>query len=280
METAELREYQTAIFRGGSKTYFNSSLFFPPRVREDVVRFYAFVRVADDFVDQVPPDSQGFANMRAAWEQARNGTPSANPIVDDFAKLAQERGFKPEWTDAFLDAMESDINPKPCRALGQTLAYTYGSAEVIGLFMSAILGLDAASTQAAMMQGRAMQMINFIRDLAEDEALGRSYLPLDETTLPRLDKASALANPREFERFIRAELAHYEQWQSEAYEGYRYLPRRYRVPIQTATDIYNWTARKIAQNPLIVFEKKIKPPKWQVIAKALGNFLFLPPRGN
>ena len=37
------------IFKKGSKTYFNSSLFFPRDVREDVFKLYSFVRTADDF---------------------------------------------------------------------------------------------------------------------------------------------------------------------------------------------------------------------------------------
>lgn len=280
METAQLREYQTSIFRGGSKTYFNSSLFFPPAVRTDVVRFYAFVRVADDYVDQVPPDREGFQKFRQSWDQVRSGSPGTDVIVNDFYLLAQERNFDHAWVEAFLDVMASDMDPVPCHTLEDTLRYTYGSAEVIGLFMSAILGLDQKSTKAALMQGRAMQMINFIRDLAEDEALGRSYLPLSETSLGSLGREEAYANKEEFCRFVRAQLQHYEAWQKEAYGGYQFLPRRYRVPIQTATDMYNWTARTIEKDPLLVFERKVKPPKWQVIAGALWNFLFLPARGK
>ena len=54
--TGETRE----IFRRGSTTFFNSSLFFPPDIRRDVTALYAFVRVADDYVDAVPQQREEF----------------------------------------------------------------------------------------------------------------------------------------------------------------------------------------------------------------------------
>ena len=55
--------YQT--FKSGSKTYFNSSLFFPRAARQDVFALYGFVRVADNFVDSVPQDPEGFHRFAA-----------------------------------------------------------------------------------------------------------------------------------------------------------------------------------------------------------------------
>ncbi|MFP4301728.1 MAG: squalene/phytoene synthase family protein, partial [Spirochaetaceae bacterium] len=60
--------YET--FKSGSKTYFNSSVFFPRDVREDVFVLYGFVRVADNYVDQVPQDAEGFYEFRRAYEKA------------------------------------------------------------------------------------------------------------------------------------------------------------------------------------------------------------------
>jgi hypothetical protein len=52
---------QTQVFKAGSTTYFNSSLFFPPAMRAEVFALYGFVRVADNLVDAVPQDAEGFA---------------------------------------------------------------------------------------------------------------------------------------------------------------------------------------------------------------------------
>ncbi len=55
------------IFKNGSVTYYNSSYFFPPRVREDVTKLYAFVRIFDDLVDSVPQRVEEFYNLRKLY---------------------------------------------------------------------------------------------------------------------------------------------------------------------------------------------------------------------
>ncbi len=82
--------------------------------------------------------------------------------------------------------MEHDLSESSCETLEDVLTYIYGSAEVIGLFMARIMDLDEASFPYAAMLGRAMQYINFIRDIAEDNELGRRYLPLLDTSLVSL----------------------------------------------------------------------------------------------
>lgn len=260
-----------AIFRRASKTYFNSSLFFPRAVRDDVFTLYAFVRSADDYVDSVPQDSRGFYAFRSAYEQARAGTSSGSAIIDDFVELARRCSFDPAWTDAFLDAMQADLAHSSYNTIDESLSYVYGSAEVIGCYMSRLLGLSPVAHRYAQLQGRAMQFINFVRDIAEDTRLGRSYLPMAETSLPDLSEESAGSDPEEFKRFLSRQLERYRLWQHEAEQGYRLIPARFRVAIQTAAEMYNWTARTIANDPFIVYRRKVKPMRAQVIGAALRN---------
>jgi phytoene synthase len=264
------------VFRGGSKTYFNSSLFFPRRVRTDVFTLYGFVRVADNFVDSVPQDAEGFYRFRDAYRAALDGTPANDEIIDPFVELAFRRRFAAEWTEAFLRSMELDLIKKTYRSLEETLEYIYGSAEVIGLYMARILELPDASLDAAMMQGRAMQYINFIRDVAEDNSFGRTYLPLDDTTLPDLAESTARSHPQEFRRFIRAQLERYEGWQQRAEDGYLYIPKRVLVPVKTASDMYNWTARVIRDDPFLIYRKKVKPARPRIFFAVAENALKLP----
>ncbi|WP_276308956.1 phytoene/squalene synthase family protein [Sphaerochaeta halotolerans] len=123
------------------------------------------------------------------------------------------------------------------------------------------------------MLGRAMQYINFIRDIAEDNGLGRRYLPLLDTPLEALSEKEAKKNPEAFSAFIRREIERYQGWQKEAAKGYSYIPRRYRIPIMTATDMYCWTASQIAKDPFIVFESQVKPPKFRILRKGVAHLL-------
>lgn len=264
---------QLATFKGGSTTYFNSSLFFPETVRDNVVRLYAFVRIADNYVDQVPQDIAGFISLRRKFEEAVGGHPSGDIIVDDFVKLSDEKSFDASWTTAFLHSMELDLTKTRYETIDETLDYIYGSAEVIGLFMAKILGLNDKAAHAARMQGRSMQMINFIRDIAEDNGLGRTYLPMSETSLPDLTENNARQSPDEFRRFLRAQIDRYLGWQSEASSGYRYIPQRSLIPVKTASDMYNWTARRIRRDPFVVFERKVKPRTSRIVFQVLYNWL-------
>ncbi|WP_455382023.1 phytoene/squalene synthase family protein [Salinispira pacifica] len=258
-------------FKAGSRTYYSSSVFFPEAVRTDVHILYGFVRVADNFVDAVPQDAAGFHDFCARYRRALSGSPTGDLIIDSFVDLLHRKNFDPQWVDAFLHSMELDLTKRTYDSLQETLEYIYGSAEVIGLFMARLLSLPEESHYAARMLGRSMQYINFIRDIREDITLGRRYLPLTGTALGSLDAASAAADPWEFSRFIRREVDLYRSWQREAEQGYRFIPRRYLVPIKTASDMYGWTARRIERNPFIVFEKKVKPARYRILLAALGN---------
>lgn len=270
---ADLQEVHYETFKSGSKTYYNSSRFFPADVRRDVYLLYGFVRVADNFVDRVPQDSAGFESFTDAYRRALSGETTNDPIIDGYVDLARRKRFEPDWTEAFLHSMRLDLVKSRHETLPESLEYIYGSAEVIGLFMARIMDLPEQAYESAMMLGRAMQYINFIRDIAEDNKLGRLYLPVSESSLSSLDEAEVRKHPEEFRDFIAKQLDRYMVWQSEAERGYRYIPKRYRVPIKTAGDMYKWTGHEIAENPFVVFDRKIKPRKARIVLAGLMNML-------
>lgn len=260
-------------FRKGSKTYFNSSLFFPEAVRRDVFALYGFVRVADDFVDQVPQDAEGFYDFKERYRRGLAGEQTGDLIIDSFVELSQRKGFPGEWAEAFLSAMEADLSKKTYHTVDESLKYIYGSAEVIGLFMAKIMDLDEESYWPARMLGRAMQYINFIRDINEDLGLGRRYLAFEGTPLTALDPETVQGDRKSFEVFLKRHLELYRGWQAEAEQGYRFIPRRYRVAIKTAADMYNWTARRIERDLLVVFQRQVKPAKGRILLQLLRNWI-------
>ncbi|NCB01469.1 MAG: phytoene/squalene synthase family protein [Spirochaetia bacterium] len=265
------------IFRNGSKTYYFSSRFFPKKVRHDVYILYGFVRVADNYVDAIPQKPEEFYTFRKMYEKALlTGEISGNYIIDSFIDLQKRKNFDVAWTTAFLDSMEHDLIKSTCDTLDETLTYIYGSAEVIGLFMAKIMDLDDEALPYAKMLGRAMQYINFIRDIQEDITLKRRYIPLTETSLEELNEKTALKQKGEFISFLRREIGRYHSWQKEASKGYKFIPRRYRIPIMTAADMYCWTGSTIARDPFIVFEKRVKPSKVRIIRKGFAHMLGVP----
>ena len=280
------------LFKAASTTYYYSSLFFTPKIREAVSAFYAFVRTVDDFVDTTPQQIVKFVAFVEAYNRMYAGenyhqvqtqvwshsqvdaqlTDRDFEVITAMILLQDTFGIKKIIIDSFLKAMEADIYKKTYISLEETVVYMYGSADVIGICMAKILDLPDSALEAAKLQGRAMQYINFIRDVLEDTTLGRQYLPatqLKKFGLRDLSKEECSQKPEQFSEFLRAQIDLYFIWQEEAERGYDFIPYRYRVPIITAAHMYRWTAKQIAKNPALVFEKKIKPTKSLVVAFGL-----------
>jgi 15-cis-phytoene synthase len=172
--------------------------------------------------------------------------------------------------------MEMDITKKVYLNLDQTEEYIYGSAGVIGLYMSKILNVPEKYYENAKKLGNAFQYINFIRDIDEDLKLGRNYFPQDQLiafSLPDLQPKTVFNKPQYYIAFIESSIHQYYLWLEEGLEGIRALPKPFSIAVQTASDMYEWTAKKITKNPFIVYEKKMKPNKFNVVLKGIINTL-------
>ena len=265
-----------AIFKKGSKTYFYSSLLFPNTVRDDIFILYSFVRVADNFVDAIPQQKKQFFDFKQEYLTASKKGSSENIVIDQFVKLMKRKKIDKKWVTSFLDAMEQDLKKSSYKTIEETEQYMYGSAEVIGLILCAILDISKEGYKYAKLLGKSMQYINFIRDVSEDIELGRNYLPLTEMKkyrLKDLSQQTAQKYEQQFNSFIRAEIERYFIWQAEAEKGFQYIPKKNLLAIKTASDLYKWTANQIYKNPLIIYNRKVKPSLSTIITQAGENMI-------
>ncbi|MDI6702699.1 phytoene/squalene synthase family protein [Methanothermobacter wolfeii] len=229
----------------------------------------------------MPQDTEGFYSFVEGYRKAMSGERTGDIVVDSFSELSARRSFRKEWTDAFLRSMEMDITVSGYSTMKDLDEYLFGSSEVVGLFMASIMGLDEDSYLYARYLGRAMQYVNFIRDISEDLQLGRLYFPrqeLERFDLESLEYGEVMGKKDNFISFLRAQIGIYREWQSTAEKGYSYIPYRYLLPIKTAADMYLWTARVIERNPFIVYERKVKPSKGRIVSGAITNMFRIIPR--
>jgi phytoene synthase len=265
-----------SIFRAGSKTYYHSTLFFPAPVKNDVFILYSFVRTADDFVDAVPQQEEEFYRFVHRYRLGMRGYVTGDVVIDSFVDLVRRKKFEMEWVDSFLDSMEQDLRKSSYETLEELQFYLFGSSEAVGLMMARILDLPEESYRAARCLGRAMQYLNFIRDIDEDLELGRTYFPredLERFGLTSLDYEYVCTRKEAFSAFVRDQLGRYEDWQAAAEQGFVFIPRRFLIPIKTASDMYGWTGRQIHRDPFIVFERKVKPSVPRIVGTAALNTL-------
>jgi phytoene synthase len=121
-----------------------------------------------------------------------------------FAKVVKETDIPKEHYHAFMEAMLLDVHPRPFADLNDLIeSYVYGSAIVVGYFLTHIYGASNPSAygralRSARHLGVALQLTNFLRDVAEDQRRGRVYLPVDllrAQGIERLDTNDVTQHP-------------------------------------------------------------------------------------
>ena len=175
----------------GSRSFAAASLLFAPTVRERAWLLYAWCRAGDDIADgqvaghgmQVPEDARArVAALRTLTEAVLAGRMVGEPAFDGLGLVAAETSLPPAWPHALIDGFVLDAEGWRPRTEADLLRYCWHVAGVVGCMMSVVMGVspdDAATLDRAAELGMAFQLANIARDLAEDAAAGRCYLPAD-----------------------------------------------------------------------------------------------------
>ena len=169
------------------RTYYRATRLLPAWKRRHVHALYGFARFADEIVDSfeaTAPDAR--AARLAAWSDALETGLAGGPIDDAVLPAVIHTiavfDLDPADFTLFLRSMTMDLTVTRYDTYADLLDYMEGSAAVIGAMMLPLLGArdQAAALGPARELGRAFQLTNFIRDVAEDLQRGRVYLPQDD----------------------------------------------------------------------------------------------------
>ena len=169
-------------------TYFAATSLLPAAVRPAIHAVYGFVRTADQIVDG--PDRPATADERRhaldAWEQqlqrARSGV-AAHPVTRALVDAGGRHGLPLDELHTYMTSMRVDCAPVRIRDDAELDRYMNGSAAAVGRIMAPLIGAPARPEEVARL-GMAFQLANFVRDVREDWALDRIYLPgLSESDL-------------------------------------------------------------------------------------------------
>lgn len=168
-------------------SYFMASRLFPRSVRAQVDAVYGFVRVPDEWVDNPgglsPDEARSLLNeFRRQLVKGYEGERPTFPVLRAFLDVAREKDIPASEPLVFLKAMEQDLDQSRFASYADLRRYMRGSAVAVGNMMCRVLGAeDTWEVRAgAAALAEAMQLTNFLRDVGEDLARGRVYLPLDE----------------------------------------------------------------------------------------------------
>jgi phytoene synthase len=113
--------------------------------------------------------------------RALRGVVEGNPIWPAFHDTVQRYSIPHRFFHEMIDGIASDIEPRRIQTFEELYNYCYHVASVVGLTIIYIFGFD--SPRALLLAekcGIAFQLTNILRDVREDAALGRVYLPVED----------------------------------------------------------------------------------------------------
>jgi len=231
-----------ALLCSGSHSFFAASLLLPRRVRDPATALYAFCRVADDAIDLGDDPETALALLHERLDAAYAGTPAQNPIDRAFAATVRTFNIPRALPAALIEGLAWDAAGRRYETLSDLMDYAARVAGAVGVMMALVMGVrDGDALARAADLGVAMQLTNIGRDVGEDAAAGRLFLPLDWLGQAGINAAEFLdapAFPPALGEVVELLLAEADALYRRAAPGIARLPRGCRAGIAAARRIY------------------------------------------
>src|ERR1700744_5883044 len=175
--TAETTDYATAA---SGSSFYAARRILPKEQRDAMFQIYSFCRQVDDIADSDGPRDERLTALQQ-WRQDIEALYQGHPParLRDYAASVQRFGLEREDFLAIVDGMEMDV-PQDIRApdLATLDLYCDRVASAVGRLSVKVFGLPREDgILLAHHLGRALQLTNILRDIDEDAAIGRLYLP-------------------------------------------------------------------------------------------------------
>jgi 15-cis-phytoene synthase len=271
------------ITRTNARNFYYAFLVLPKRKRQALSAVYAFMRRCDDIADDPGLAPNERRSKLDTWldalHRAQQGEPSDDPILlaltdaqrrytipagllDDLA-LGTAMDVVDSAVDDPVAASAEVADPRLAvqyKTFEDLRLYCYRVASVVGLVCIHIFGYrDPAAESLAEQCGLAFQLTNIIRDVKEDAAMGRVYLPEEDLAKFGLSAAELLGAP-DVARFRPLLVLEADR----AREGYQagdqllpYISEDSQPALFVLVNIYRKLLEKISERQYDVFSGKI-----------------------
>ncbi|HEX8639270.1 MAG TPA: phytoene/squalene synthase family protein [Pyrinomonadaceae bacterium] len=302
-ELEKAYKYCEKITKVHAKSFYFAARFLPAEKQKAVYPIYAFCRHIDDEIDEIGAGNETDAiaaveNWRAALEEVyfnakrqRNGEAKQqierqikadeNGLENQFQKSkSDERNLVfTAWEDLLkkykiprnlpLELMRGvlqDTRVKRYETFDDLYVYCYRVASTVGLMSSEILGYsDAAALEYAEAMGIAMQLTNILRDVKEDAAMNRIYLPQEDLSRFDVSEKQIFANEfgENFIRMMKFQVERARDYYARGEKGIRLLEKDSRFTVLLASRIYSKILDEIEKQNYNVFKRRAHTSKRQ-----------------
>ena len=277
---AAARAHVRRVTERSGTSFFWAMRLLPAERREAMFAIYAFCREVDDIADAggtLEAKRTALAEWRREIDRLYAGTPE-RPTTRALLHAVAAYDLRREDFLAVIDGMEMDALQDiraPRRA--ELELYCARVAGAVGLLSVRAFGDPSeAARRLALAEGKALQLTNILRDLNEDAARGRLYLPreiLAKHGIAATEPAAVLAHPHlgkvcdEVAEIARASFA-------EASERLSRLDRRKMRPAIVMMEVYRRTLDALVARGWRDLDRPVGPPKLSKLWIALRHGLL------
>lgn len=272
----------------GSKSFAMASRLFDRQTRERAWLLYGWSRHCDDLIDGqsgggpmrgVADPQRRLAVARELTRRAMWGERTGHPAFDALGVVAIEAGLPKEWPDELLAGFALDVDGFRPEDEDALMRYCWHVAGIVGVMMAVIMGVprgDRATLRRAADLGIAFQLTNIARDLVEDHAAGRCYLPaswLAEEGVDADDYGAPQNRPalaRLAARLITLAEAH----EVSALHGAPMLGRRAAAAVIAAQRIYGGIGRAVVRRGERAWDRRVATSTAAKVGHALAGQLL------
>jgi 15-cis-phytoene synthase len=266
-----------SITRAAAKNFYYAFLVLPTAKRQALCAVYAYMRRCDDIADDFKIPAYERRQKLEAWLDAFHRTESGHP-TDDPVLLAltdTQRRYKipVDLLDQLAYGTGMDIQDSAngassdvaelqvlYRTFSDLRQYCYRVASVVGLVCIRIFGYrDPAAEGLAENLGLAFQLTNIIRDVQEDAAMGRVYLPAEDLERFKIAPSDFRQTtiPERLRWLLAAEADRAREYYGAAQELLRLIEEDSQPALWVLVTIYRRLLEKISDRKYDVFGRKI-----------------------
>jgi phytoene synthase len=266
-----------AVVRAAGSNFHQGMAVLPPARRGAVHAIYAFCRMVDDIADDPAP----LETRRPRLEEWRRRIAAlyrgeaSDALTRVLRQAIREYGLRQADFEAVIDGMEMDAEAIVAPDLAELDLYCDRVASAVGrLSVRAFGDASPAADQVAFHLGRALQLTNILRDIDEDAARGRLYLPrefLEQVGAPA-EPLAALHHPGLAEvcdRLAALARGHFR----EARLAMARCDRRAMKPARLMGAMYHAILNRLQRRGWRRTGQRVKVPKWQKLWIALRHGL-------
>ena len=198
---AAVETQDSAAERASGSSFYTAMRIMPKAQREAMYEIYSFCRKVDDIADSPGPRDRRVEQLKL-WRSDIDAIYAGSAVTRSrsLVKAVKEFGLRREDFHAVIDGMEMDVHADIRAPDWATLdAYCDRVASAVGRLSVRVFGMEEKpGIMLAHHLGRALQLTNILRDIDEDAAIGRLYLPreaLQQAGILNNDPAYVMAHP-------------------------------------------------------------------------------------